>query len=300
MHLGKKGLLLLLSMLVLFIGSLARIDRIFFKRNHSFCIRFIYSSIDENPEWNLPVLTKEEENNLDEILNQKFYYLAKGAHCYAFISKDQKYVIKFHRYASHMRIFPWLNHPFSYRFSKDRQAIMKHNLEKLSENMLSYKNSVQFLKEETGLIMVHLNRSNSLRRYVTIVDTTHAEYRVPLDQVTFILQHKADLIYPTLDRLVLEKKIDEAKKIVTHVIDLIANCCKKGYIDEDPVLRKNYGLIAGRAIHIDVGDLVKNEKIQLRENYIPHVREMTESLRARLEKQYPELLDHYYKEIERL
>ena len=296
----RKGKILFLSMLVLFIGMLVRIDRVYFKRNHSFCIRFIYSSIDNRPEWDLPAPSSKEVTLLDEVLKQKFHYLAKGCHCYAFISEDQQYVIKFHRYASHLRIFPWLNHPFSYQFSEHRKSIMKHNLEKLKENLQSYTHSSQALKEETGLIMLHINRTDTLHRNVTLVDATQAEYQIPLDQVTFILQHKANLIYPTLDKLVSEKKIDDAKKVITNVVQLITDCCKKGYVDEDPVLRKNYGLIAGRAIHIDVGDLVRNEKVQLRENYIPHVKEMTESLRVRLEKQYPELLPHYYKEIESL
>lgn len=287
-------------MLLLFTCALARIDRVFFKQNHSFCIRFIYSSIDNRKKWELPPPSVAEQELLDEILKQKFHYLAKGCHCYAFISEDKQYVIKFHRYASHMRIFPWLNHPFSYRFSEHRKAILKHNMEKLTENLQSYMNCAQALKEETGLIMLHINRTDTLHRFVTLVDTTRAEYRVPLDQVTFILQHKADLIYPTLDKLVSEKRIDEAKKVVTDIVHLITDCCKKGYTDEDPVLRKNYGLTKGRAIHIDVGDLVKNEKMQLRENYIPHVKEMTESLRVRLEKNYPELLAHYHSEIEKL
>lgn len=291
---------LFLGMSILFVCGLARIDRIFFKRNHSFCVRFIYSSIENRPEWQLPALTPIEEAQLDSILKQKFHYLAKGCHCYAFISEDQKYVIKFHRYASHMRIFPWLNHPFSYRFSTHRQAILKHNLEKLNENMQGYLNSARFLQNETGVLLVHVNHTDTLRRFVTLVDATQAEYRIPLDNVTFILQHKAHLIYPTLDRLIKEKKIQEAKQVITNVIQLITDSCKKGFIDEDPVLRKNYGLIEGRAIHIDVGDLFKKDRIHLRENYVPHVKEMTESLRVRIEKQYPELLEHYYQEIERL
>jgi hypothetical protein len=74
-------------------------------------------------------------------------------------------------------------------------------------------------------------------------------------------------------------------------------CCKKGYEDKDPVLHKNYGLLKERAIHIDVGDLVLQEGISLKENYIPHIKEMTESLRTRLESLHPALLDHYHQEM---
>jgi hypothetical protein len=298
---GKyRDKVLFLSMSLLFIATLARVDRIFFKRNSGFCIRFLYSSLPNQPEWDLPAPPPEEESTLDEILKQKFHYLARGQHCYAFVSEDQKYVIKFHRFASHMRIFPWLTHPFSYQFSESRKKIKKHNMEKLHYNLQNYKNSYLFLKEETGLILLHINQTDHLQRRVTLVDKTKAEYQIPLDQVTFILQHKANLIYPTLDKLIQEKRLGEAKKIVSDIIHLIATDSQKGYVDNDPVLRKNYGLFSDRAIHIDVGDLIKNGEMSFRENYIPHVKEMTEGLRKWLESTHPELLEHYTQEINRL
>jgi hypothetical protein len=299
-NLSRRYVILLLSMMVLFIATLAKVDRIFFKRNNCFCVQFLYSSLPNQPEWDLLPLSPEEESTLDEILKQKFHYLAKGTHCYAFVSEDQKYVIKFHRFASHMRIFPWLTHPFSYQFSKRRKKIKEYNMRRLHYNLQNYKNSYRDLKEETGLILLHINRTDSLHRAVTLVDNTKAEYRVPLDQTTFILQYKANLIYPTLERLIKERKIDEAKKIVSDIIHLIAISTQKGYADNDPILSRNYGLLSDRAIHIDVGDLIKKEGISLEENYIPHVKEMTESLRKQLANTYPELLEHYYQEINRL
>jgi hypothetical protein len=291
--------ILIATVLFCWIGCLAYVDRIYFKRNHSFSIRFIYSSLPNNPEWDLPTPTIEQQL-LGQILEQKFRYLAKGNHCYAFISEDNKYVLKFHRYPSHMRIFPWLPHPFSYLFSQRRKKIKEHNFRRLRANFTSYRDSYQNLKEETGLILLHINQTDHLRKSVTLVDKTQAEYRVPLDKVTFILQYKAEMIYTTLDRLVKEKKIHEAKQVVSHIIQLITSRCQKGYVDEDPVLRKNYGLLKDRAIHIDIGDLIKNTEISLKENYIPHVKEMTSNLHKHIKTNYPELLEHYFQEIENL
>jgi hypothetical protein len=293
----SKDKIVLLLMLAILSTALVGVDREFFKRNSSFSVRFLYSCLPNKAEWDLPKPSSEQEALLDKILAQKFHYLAKGAHCYAFVSEDQNYVVKFHRYPSHMRIFPWLTHPFSYQFNERRKKIKEHNFQKLATNLTSYKDSYLDLQEETGVILVHINRTENLRKKITLVDKTQAEYRISLDDVTFILQYKADLIYPTLDRLIRERKLQEAKQVVSNIIRLITSCCQKGYVDEDPVLRKNYGLLADRAIHIDVGDLVKNEKIVLKENYIPHVKEMTESLRKRLENNYPELLSHYQQEM---
>jgi hypothetical protein len=288
---------LLLVTLLCFIGSLTHLDRIFFKRNVGFCIRFLYTNLPNDAEWDLTPPSEEQRAVLDKILSQKFHYLAKGAHCFAFISEDNRYVIKFHRYASHMRLLPWLNHPLGYLFDPKRLQIKDHNIKQLHHNFLSYKESFEHLKEETGLILLHINRTNTLKKTLTLVDKTRAEYTVPLDQVTFILQHKADLIYPTLDTLYKAGNLEKAKQVISQVVHLIYSCSQKGYVDQDPVLRKNYGLLEDRAIHIDVGDLVKNERVQSHEQTLAHVKEMTESLRKRLEHTYPALLESYTEEI---
>lgn len=291
---------LFITMFVLFIAAVAQIDRIFFKRSSSFCPHFLYSCLPANPDWDLPTPTSEETLLLDPILNQKFHYFAKGTRCFAFVSDDQKYVIKFHRYPSHMRLFPWLTHPFSYSFTERRKKIKEYNLKRIQANFRSYKNSYFDLKEETGILLLHINRTDHLRKTITIVDKAQAEHKISLDDVTFILQKRADLIYPALDRLVQEKKYDEAKQTVSQIIHLVAKTCQKGYIDKDPVLKRNYGLLEDRAIHIDVGDLIKNEGIALRESYIPYIKEMTESLRKQLESSYTELLEHYHQIIQDL
>ena len=291
---------LLPVLLLIFTVTVAHVDRIFFKRGHGFSIHFLYSNLPDRPEWDAPLPTDEQLAVLDEVLGQKFHYLAKGTHCYAFLSEDEKYVVKFHRFASHMRKFSWVKRPFSYQFSERRKKIREYNLQKLSYNLQSYKESFENLQEETGLILLHMNHTETLRRIITLVDSTQAEYEVPLDDVTFILQHRANLIYPTLDTLVEAGKIEEAKEVVSQIVQLITSCCQKGFIDQDPVLRKNYGLLAGKAIHIDIGDMIRQEGIEKRENYIPHIKAMTESLRKRMETTYPALLEHYNQEISNL
>jgi hypothetical protein len=286
--------------LALFIALLNVTDRFFFKQNNSFCLRFIHTCLPSREEFALPPPTQEELTQLDTILEQPFYYLAKGTHCFAFLSEDARYVIKFHRFASHMRPFPWLNHPFSYLFGRKRKEIKAYNLKRLHYHFTNYKQSFLNHKEETALLLVHLNRTKTLNRSVTLVDKTGISYEVSLDAVTFILQQKAELIYPTLDTLYAEERFDEAKALLSNIITLITKCCKKGYVDEDPILRKNYGLIDAQAIHIDIGDLIQRPGIEKKENYVPYVKELTAPLRLHLEKQCPELLAHYTQEIDAL
>ncbi len=296
----KKHSLLFWGALSLFCLVLVRIDRVAFKQNDSFNIRYIFSHLSGDPKWAIDPPTAEEMQSIDQILDQKFYYLAKGAHAFAFMSEDGKYVIKFHKYPSHMRILSWVNRPFAYQFSKKRIKIKEYNFKKLDYNLSNYKNSFVDLKEETGLIYVHTNPTQFFNRSVCIVDKTGNTYYVPLDNVTFMLQHRAHLLYVALDRLKAAGDVEQGKKVVTAVIRLFESCSQKGYIDEDPVLRKNYGIIGDRAIHIDIGDMIYQEEVKERETSIAHVKEMTESLRKRLVRDYPYLLDHYYQEIDNL
>lgn len=295
-----KDKLLFILMCSCMIACLARIDRIFFKRNARFCLHFLYSNLPHNPAWDLPPLSLEQDHLLEEVLKQKFRYLAQGTRCYAFLSEDQNYVIKFHRYPSHMRLFSWLNRPLSYRFNQQRQKIKQYNTQNLHANFASYLDSYRDLQQETGVILLHINPTHNLRKTITLVDKTNAEYTVQLDDVTFILQSKAELIFPTLDRLVHDCKIEEAKQVISRIIHLMATCCQKGYIDEDADLRKNYGLLADRAIHIDVGDLIKDSTIAYRENTLSYIQERTALLREKLEVHYPELLEHYSLEMQKI
>ena len=277
------------------------VDKTAFKQNDSFNLRFILPRLSYDPEWNISSISADQQQSIDQILTQKFTYLAKGMHAFAFLSEDGRYVIKFHRYPSHMRILPWINRPLAYYFSQKKQAVKEHDRHKLNGHLQSYKNSFEHLQEETGLLCVHIGNTPYLGKMkeVTLIDRKGNSYQVPLSETTFMLQQRADLIYPTLDQCDLEK----GKQVISSVIQLFMNCCQKGYVDQDPILRKNYGLLLNeqiKAIHIDIGDMAYQENIKLKENYIPYIKEMTESLRKRLEKNYPELLDHYHQTIDLL
>jgi hypothetical protein len=199
-----------------------------------------------------------------------------------------------------MRLFPWLNHPLAYLFDARRIKIKKYNLARYAYFMNNYKTSFENLKEETGVLLVHINRTDNLKKTITLIDKTKNRYRVCLDQVTFILQRRADLIYPTLEQYVARQEIEKAQETISHIMELIVHSCQKGYVNNDPVLKRNYGLLCSGAIYIDIGDLVHNEEIEKPENTIAHVRSITQDLRSWIVQRQPQLLDHYEDELNRL
>ena len=138
----KKGLILLgLLFLSLGIGK-----GIYFLKD-GFSFRRIHS------------LKRQECFGLDEhakhILNQTFYYLGRGRQCFAFASSDGKYVLKFPRtdiYSTPL----WAKVLPLKKYRKELESAHKEREEFIRE---SFRISFEYLKEDTGLIAVHLGQT---------------------------------------------------------------------------------------------------------------------------------------------
>lgn len=242
------------------ISGLYQIDRYFLKLNDGFCIRSLFGTLpadfQKQPLEPPPAIFKT-------IVDQPYTYLAKGHQSYVFMSQDQKYVIKFYRFPSHLRRFPFLNHPLSSHFSKKRQQIMAYNLEKLALSFNSYQIAYKKLSEETGTLWVHLQPTKDLQQLITLIDRTGCRYTLPLDSLFFVVQKKMELFFPALENLIEQGGLDASKQMIDSLIDLIMSRCEKGIQDTDPVLEKNYGWDGKRVVSIDIGRFVEKPKEQL-------------------------------------
>lgn len=134
--------------------------------------------------------------------------------------------------------------------------------DKLQRDFTSYKAAFEELQDLTGVLCVHLNQTQDLKRTVSIVDLLNIEHQLDLDKFDFILQRRAKMIYPTIAALVKEDQIDEAQQIVDQVAELIVKRCRMGFEDWDPNVRTNCGLEGGRVIKIDVGRFIYNEEMK--------------------------------------
>lgn len=286
---------------ILFTLCLIRFDRYCFKQNDGFCFRNIHSDLAYRPGWDLPSNSLPFIDDIDKIFDQKFTYLNKGHQSYVFISEDQNYVIKFYRFPSHMRALPWLNRPLSYHLSSKRKKIKSYNLEKLDLTFQSFKLAFEELKDQTGLVYIHLNKTHHLNRMIKIKDKLGIEYDVDLDSIQFIVQKKANLLFPTLELLLAGKDHQTAKRLLSSLIELMIARSQKGIIDQDPVLERNYGIIDTSVIHIDVGRFVKNAEVTdspefLKQEFLKN----TECLKNWLKNHDQELFDYYQHLIENI
>lgn len=214
--------------------------------------------------------SQEDIAKANAILKQEFSYLGRGFQCYAFESSDKQYVIKFFRY---QRLKLPLVYDWGGRlplFAKARAKRIRELERRKMHIFRGFAIGFEEAKEETALIYVHLTKTVNLHPVLTIVDKVKNRYQVDLDGIDFLIQKKAQHIKPVFDSLMLEGKVDEAKRRVDQIFDLLFTCAKRGIQDTDKSLirKNNLGFLPERAIYIDTGKLAHRERILTKEGFI--------------------------------
>ena len=207
-----------------------------------------------------------------QILNQPYTFLDKGAQSFVFASQDGNYVIKFFRH-HHMK----------------KQG-------KLDKDFNSYKLAFNHLKQETGLLFLHLNKTTHLNQTLDLVDKLGIHHKIPLDQFEFLVQKRAQLVYPALQTFMQQGETDNAKEALTNLVHFLVHRSKLGIFDKDPDLNSNFGLIGTEVVQIDIGRF-KHQKPQLNKDEIIRI---TDNLHQWLMVNYPELDIHLKNQIELL
>ncbi len=262
------------------------------KETDTFTIGAISSNRPFEPAWQTHPLSSNEKRELEHALSQKYRYFGKGGQCYAFFSEDGNYVIKFFK----QRVYkiPLWHHliPIPYVFDRYKEKKKLKRLDKIQRDFFSYKVAFEDLQQITGLLYVHLNPTQDLKRSVTIIDLLNIEHHLDLDKFDFIVQRRADMIYPTLTRLIGEQDRDHARRIIDQVVELILYRCHKGYEDWDPNVRTNCGLLNDRVIKIDVGRFIENEQMKSKQMCSSELVRITTPFKEWLNNQDPDLASY--------
>lgn len=235
---------------ILFVAVFCQAARFSKAKTDGFAMTKIGSDLVYDPKWDVSC------NNLKEvkkILNQPFTYLSKGVQTYVFASEDGKYVLKLLRH-DHMRPAPWV------RLLPDRSAKprIEKKQSKLNKDFTSYKIAYEELKDETGLVFLHLNKTDHLKQSLILIDKIGISHTLDLDQFEFLVQKRASLIYPTLSDLIEKGKIEEGKKALSTLVHLLEVRFEKQIFDKDSDLNTNFGFIENTAVQIDIGRFKKN------------------------------------------
>lgn len=290
----KKTVYLLLAVCALY--GLYRGVKLWKDRNDGFSVERIQTRLPNSPEWEIAAADQKIQE-VNQILTQPFYYLGRGFQFFAFESSDHKYVLKFLR---HQRLHPpvmydWLPNIGIVRDMKAKKA--QKRKARVSELFMSLKIAYEEIPLETGLIYVHLNKTEGKHLNATLIDLQEDEHKVSLDDTEFVLQYKADLIKPTFKTLMKEGNVDEAKERINQLFELLQSTAQKGILDTDGALiyKNNVGFIANRAIYIDVGQFTLKDGIKSRERFMYDLKRL-KPLYKWLLRRYPPLAAHFEKQ----
>ncbi|MCH9625843.1 MAG: hypothetical protein S4CHLAM123_10250 [Chlamydiales bacterium] len=215
-----------------------------------FRIKKIQSDLTFNPKWEVktPPL-----HSIQKILSQNFYYIGKGSQCYVFESEDKDFVLKFFRQTRYHlpKLAKRITEPTFLTDIQNTKLLAKQ--QKLDKLFSSCKIAFEQLQEESGLIYLHLNKTDNLHLSLTLFDTLKRPFTISLDQYEFVIQQRGIHLYPYLSHLIKKKKKEQTKAALSDLASLLACRLRKGIYDHDSVIHKNSGFRASKPLFLDIG-----------------------------------------------
>lgn len=246
-----------------------------------------------------------------DLLSQSYTFLGAGSECFAFLSEDQTTVIKFfkldlarpvylHRgifkedYSAYAGTISTRSLPSLFQNSVKRWFGMREFRIQRSFNSIHL--AYQTLREETGLVYLHLNPTTHLQKKLQIYDACGIAHTIDLDTTRFFLQKKALPLEKQLGIFQDENDHCKARASIDSLLEMITARCQKGFADRD-VLDRNLGLIDTKAIEIDSGSFLPcpqmKDPLQTKQELFFATRE----LHWWLEHHYPEMAKYLEERI---
>lgn len=261
------------------------------QKTDGFTLLKIESHLSFNPRWEV---APDKCTDVHALLSQKYHYLSKGAQCYVFLSEDKQNVLKFFR--QNLFYIPKIYHhlPLTASLKNYRTKKLQKKKNALEKDFQSYVIAYEDLKEETGLVFMHLNKTKMFQNPLILVDKLGIEHRIDPNQYEFYLQKRADLIPHKLETCKTQK---EAKAAICALFDLLEKKMEKKICDTDENLKKNFGFIKEEAIQIDIGRFSKDHFSE--KKALKSLTKKKEDLQYWINDHYPELSSFFEQEFNR-
>lgn len=247
---------------------------------------------------NLPCHATLDE--VREILNQPFTYLAKGRQFYVFASKDGKYVLKFLKCQRVNVSSLYKTIPLPECLDKSRRARLEQKEAKITSLFQSCALSATQLYHGTGVLFVHLTDQPELQQEITITDGAGFSHLFEIDKVPFVLQLRAQSLFSTLDALIqkqdnvaLDQRLQQLVDLVQYDADHSVIDCDEGYVEKD-----NLAFLPDRAIHADIGAFYAKRE-GLKKHDLVHLFSRYQPITDWLAKKDPKLADSFQRKINR-
>lgn len=218
-------------LLLLLLGALglAALAFSYSKRSDCFSPDFIES--DSTFYLDSPPFPKEAER----ALSQPFHFLGSGNQAYAFVSEDQKYVLKL----------------FKFHCLKDLPA----KRDRLKQGLLVAKDHAN----SSGIIFVHFPPTPAGQVHLT--DKAGRKHDLLLDKLVFVIQEKARPLGSILKDHFNRGDTGGAKSKLAKLFTMFRENLEQGVYDQDHNVIANTGFVEERPMRIDFGKLTIDHSI---------------------------------------
>lgn len=290
----SKVVFLIKKIILLFLVacSIYGAGRLYYALTGGFSMSNIESEFPHDSRWDMHPLSITEKDEVEKALSQPYHYLGKGCQAYVFASEDGKYVVKFFKY-QRFRPQAWIDlFTFIPAVEKYQLAKTQEKNEKLEKVFISWKIAFDALKKETGILYVHLNKTDDWNRSLAIRDKLGIAHQVDLDHTEFMLQHRAVMLGPAIDQLMGDGHREEAELLIDRLLGMLLSEYSRGYADNDHALMQNTGVLEGYPIHIDIGQFIHNDSVKAPKVYKQELYDKTYDFHNWLKKHHPELGSH--------
>jgi hypothetical protein len=267
--------------------------RLYYYLTDDFRLANITYDLPFEAPWEVPSLNSEEYENLKNILSQKFSYIGKGAQCYAFISEDDQYILKFFKF-KHLKPSLLVEYlPAFPPFKEYKQKGIERKKRKLISVFNGYDLAFRENRQTSELIYLHLLPTQFLNLTAIIKDKMGFERSIYLDDVVFLVQRKGETLRTRLRHLLDQERIQEAQQSMASIIDMYISEYAKGIYDHDHGVLHNTGFIGERPFHLDVGKLNQDMRMQQKDFYKKDLEHVVWKMDVWIKANYPQ----YYQEF---
>ncbi|MBY0528646.1 MAG: hypothetical protein K2P51_00460 [Rhabdochlamydiaceae bacterium] len=259
----------------------------------------LLSDLPNDTRWEVDPLSQKQMEEIHAKLDQPFTFLNSGGWCYAFLGADGKTILKFynHEHLSLPHIFKHFSWPkllfHSPRISPHERYFQEFNFTSCT---LVYRH----LKELSGLLYVHLNKTEDLHKKVILYDKIGVRHEIDLDRTEFVVQERAELLFDHLEQFHSRNDLSGAKRAINQLLECLLTFSRQGIRDLDQKLYENFGFVDNKAIALDLSSFVFDPEIKRPAVYKKEILFKTQRLGRWIKKHYPELLPHFDEQLNQL
>lgn len=283
-----------LSIFFTFVGRYCRMA------SDGFAILRISHNLPKDPKYRPPALSNGEKEELESIFAQKFHYVGCGGQSYAFASDDGEYILKFFRFYHH-RIPIWLDKmPLFGNLKNKRDSFKRMHENKLQRLLASLLITSTTLKEQSGVIYPHLQKTKDLGFNLHFYDKIGVYYCLNANEFAFVLQKKGVPGGVYLKTLVQNGELKKAHEKVDELFMHSIRIAKMGLLDRDLNFKSNLGFFHDHVFQLDLGSLSYNEKAKSYQSYSLLLNQSVTKFKIWLSKECPELISYFDEKLQEL